>query len=117
VTAWGLPQHHALVALTLSLCLLPEAAQALTQDQPVTQLAARNREASIYTFFKCDSRGENQRTYILYQYTNRLPGSPLYRLVIYPSYYVVGHHDWPDRNILIDFIARGCHSIVGDQPR
>jgi hypothetical protein len=104
--------------LALLLCLLADAARAFTQSQPVTQLAARNREASTFTVFTCNSAGENGRLYYLYQYTNRTPGSPLYRLVIPPSWgQSVGGHDWPDASLLLDFIARGCHSPVAAPPR
>jgi hypothetical protein len=106
------------VTLALLLCLAADAAEAFTQSQPITQPAARNREASIYTAFTCSSPGENGRVYYLYQYTNRTPGSPLYRLVIAPSWgQSVGGRDWPDTSLLLDFIARGCHSPVAAPPR
>jgi hypothetical protein len=128
MTALGLPRSRAplgkrailgSLALVMSLGLLPGAARAFTrQGLPVPQLGARNVETSVYTIYTCDSPGENGRIYYLYMYVNRPPGSPLYRLIIYPNFgQSVGGHDWRDHDLLLDFVARGCHSIVGKPPR
>ena len=98
-------------ALLAAAVAVPAIAQAFTESAPGMQLASRNVEASTLTVFTCSSPGENGGSYFLYQYTKRPPGSPLYRLIVPPDYgRSVGRADWSDRNLLVDFIARGCRA-------
>jgi hypothetical protein len=85
--------------------------EAYTEGQQLRQPAARNREASTFTPVLCNSAGENGRTYYRYHYVNRLEGTPTYRVIIPPDWsYSIGGRDWSDPDLVLEVIARGCHS-------
>jgi hypothetical protein len=100
------------IAVAVALLLIPGAVQAFTEAAPQMQPAARNREAAILTVLSCNSPGENGRLYYIYQYTNRAPGAPSYRLIIPGDYSrSIGGRDWSDCSLIVELAARGCHSL------